>query len=335
MNAKGLKFSKNLSMAIECQLAKKGILSFDDYPVREGSLAEMDYTRSETCFSLWSPFADEVKVSLYESGHEGCAYRIIPMIKDKDGAWKVSVQEDLNGRFYTFNVRVDGKWLGETPGIMAKAVGVNGKRAAVLDLCTTDPEDWKNDIRPVLDSFADIVVYEMHHRDFSIAAASGINHKGKFLALTEEGTQTPLGEKTGLDHLKELGITHVHLMPSFDYASVDESKPESNQYNWGYDPANYNVPDGSYSTDSYNPSVRIKEFKQMVQALHKAGIRVVLDVVYNHTFDILNSNFEKTVPGYFYRFNSEGKYADASGCGNETASERIMMRKFIDRKSVV
>ena len=329
MNAKGLKFSKNLFTAIECQSPQKEKPSFDDYPVREGNLAEMDYTQSETCFSLWSPFADEVQVSLYESGHKGCAYRTIPMIKDKDGTWRVSVQEDLNGKFYTFNVKVDGKWLGDTPGIMAKAVGVNGKRAAVIDLCTTDPEDWENDVRPVLDSFADIVVYEMHHRDFSIASTSGINHKGKFLALTEEGTKTPLGETTGIDHLKELGITHVHLMPSFDYASIDESKLESNRYNWGYDPVNYNVPDGSYSTDPYNPSVRIREFKQMVQALHQAGIRVVLDVVYNHTFDTFNSNFEKTVPGYFYRLNSEAKYADASGCGNETASERIMMRKFM------
>ena len=329
MNVKGLILAGIVSTTISCQSVKKEAPSFDNYPVREGTLTEMDYSPAETKFSLWSPFADEVKVLLYESGHEGSAYKTIPMKKEKDGTWKVAVQEDLNGKFYTFNVKMNGKWLGDTPGIMAKAVGVNGKRAAVLDLDTTDPEGWAEDVRPALNSFADIVVYEMHHRDFSIDSVSGITNKGKFLALTEEGTKSVLGDKTGIDHLKELGVNHVHILPSYDYASVDESKLENNQYNWGYDPVNYNVPDGSYSTDPYNPSVRIKEFKQMVQALHKAGIRVVLDVVYNHTFDIVNSNFEKTVPGYFYRFNPEGKYADASGCGNETASDRAMMRKYM------
>ena len=329
MNVKGLILAGIVSTTISCQSVKKDCSSFDDYPVREGKLTEMDYSPAETKFSLWSPVADEVKVLLYDSGHEGSAYKTIPMEKGIDGTWKVAVQEDLNGKFYTFNVKVDGKWLGDTPGIMAKAVGVNGQRAAVLDLDTTDPEGWENDVRPALNSFADIVVYEMHHRDFSIDSVSGITNKGKFLALTEEGTKSSLGEKTGIDHLKELGVNHVHILPSYDYASVDESKLENNQYNWGYDPVNYKVPDGSYSTDPYNPAVRIKEFKQMVQALHKAGIRVVLDVVYNHTFDIVNSNFEKTVPGYFYRFNPEGKYADASGCGNETASDRAMMRKYM------
>ena len=302
---------------------------FNTYPVREGKLTEMDYSLSETKFSLWSPVADEVNVLLYESGHDGLAYKIIPMNKGIDGTWNVIVQEELHGKFYTFNVKVGGKWLGDTPGIMAKAVGVNGQRAMVLDLNRTNPEGWESDTRPALANFADIVLYEMHHRDFSIAPVSGITNRGKFLALTEEGTQSLFGEKTGLDHLIELGVNHVHILPSFDYASVDESKLENNQYNWGYDPMNYNVPEGSYSTDPCNPTVRIKEFKLMVQALHKAGIRVVLDVVYNHTFDIVNSNFEKTVPGYFYRFDSKGKYADASGCGNETASDRAMMRKYM------
>lgn len=329
MNVKGFILASIVSTTISCQSVKKDNISFENYPVREGKLTEMDYTPSETKFSLWSPVADEVKVLLYESGHEGSAYKTIPMEKGIDGTWKAAVAEDLHGKFYTFNVKVEDRWLGDTPGIMAKAVGVNGKRAAVLDLDLTDPEGWKDDVRPALDNFADIVVYEMHHRDFSVDSVSGITNKGKFLALTEEGTKSSLGEKTGIDHLKELGVNHVHILPSYDYASVDESKLESNQYNWGYDPVNYNVPDGSYSTDPYNPAVRIKEFKQMVQALHKAGIRVVLDVVYNHTFDIVNSNFEKTVPGYFYRFNAEGKYADASGCGNETASDRAMMRKYM------
>ena len=329
MNVKGFILASIVSTTISCQSVKKDNVSFENYPVREGELTEMDYTPAETRFSLWSPVADEVKVLLYESGHEGSAYKTIPMEKGIDGTWKATVAEDLHGKFYTFNVKVEDRWLGDTPGIMAKAVGVNGKRAAVLDLDLTDPEGWKDDVRPALDNFADIVVYEMHHRDFSVDSVSGITNKGKFLALTEEGTKSSLGEKTGIDHLKELGVNHVHILPSYDYASVDESKLESNQYNWGYDPVNYNVPDGSYSTDPYNPAVRIKEFKQMVQALHKAGIRVVLDVVYNHTFDIVNSNFEKTVPGYFYRFNAEGKYSDASGCGNETASDRAMMRKYM------
>ena len=329
MNVRNIILASIVSTTISCQSVKKDNFSFDDYPVREGGLTEMEYSPAETKFSLWSPVGEEVKVLLYESGHEGSAYVTHAMKKGTDGTWKVTISEDLHGKFYTFNVKVDGKWLGDTPGIMAKAVGVNGKRAAVLDLNSTDPEGWENDVRPALKNFADIVVYEMHHRDFSTDSVSGITNKGKFLALTEQGTKSSLGEKTGIDHLIELGVNHVHILPSYDYASVDESQLEKNQYNWGYDPVNYNVPDGSYSTDPYNPSVRIKEFKQMVQALHKAGIRVVLDVVYNHTFDIVNSNFEKTVPGYFYRFNSEGKYADASGCGNETASDRAMMRKYM------
>jgi len=329
MNVKKLILASIVSTTISCQPVKKEITSFEEYPVREGELTEMDYSPAETRFSLWSPMADEVKVLLYDSGHEGSAYRTIPMKKGKDGTWTTSVKEDLNGKFYTFNVKMDGRWLGDTPGIMAKAVGVNGRRAAVLNLDSTDPEGWEDDVRPPLKNFADVVIYEMHHRDFSVDSVSGIINKGKFLALTEEGTRNPSGEMTGIDHLKELGVNHVHILPSYDYASVDESQLDKGQYNWGYDPVNYNVPDGSYSTDPYNPAVRIKEFKQMVQALHKAGIRVVLDVVYNHTFDIQNSNFELTVPGYFYRFNSEGKYADASGCGNETASDRAMMRKYM------
>ena len=329
MNVKKVIWASIVTTAISCQSVKKDALSFENYPVRQGELTEMEYSPSETKFALWSPMAEEVKVLLYESGHEGSAYQTLPMTKREDGTWTAAVQEDLNGKFYTFNVKVDGKWLGDTPGIMAKAVGVNGRRAAILDLDTTDPEGWSEDVRPALDNFADVVIYEMHHRDFSIDALSGISNKGKFLAMTEEGTKSAEGEKTGIDHLKELGVNHVHILPSYDYASVDESRLNEAQYNWGYDPVNYNVPDGSYSTDPYNPAIRIKEFKQMVQALHKAGIRVVLDVVYNHTFDIANSNFELTVPGYFYRFNAEGKYADASGCGNETASDRAMMRKYM------
>lgn len=314
---------------ISCQSVKKEYTSFEEYPIPEGKLVEMEYSPIETKFTLWAPTAEEVRVLLYDSGNEGSAYQTLSLEMGEDGIWNTSIKEDLKGKFYTFNVKVNGKWLGDTPGIMAKAVGVNGKRAAVIDLRSTDPEGWANDVRPLLKDYADIIVYEMHHRDFSLDSVSGIRNKGKFLALTELGTTTSQGEKTGIDHLKELGVTHVHILPSYDYASVDESKPDKAQYNWGYDPQNYNVPDGSYSTDPYKPDVRIKEFKQMVQALHKAGIRVVLDVVYNHTFNTEESNFERTVPGYFYRQTKDGKPANGSGCGNETASDRAMMRKYM------
>lgn len=318
-----------VTTAASCAPTKNEYASYELYPVRSGSLAEMEYAPDGTRFSLWAPTADEVRLMLYNEGEGGHAYRTIAMEAGEEGVWHTTVSEDLLGKFYTFNVKIDDRWLGDTPGIFAKAVGVNGQRAAVIDLRTTDPEGWADDRRPPLRSAADVVIYEMHHRDFSVSPASGIEHKGKFLALTEEGTRSPEGLATGIDHLRELGVTHVHLLPSYDYASVDETRLDDNQYNWGYDPQNYNVPDGSYSTDPYRPDVRIREFKQMVQALHKAGIRVILDVVYNHTFNIEGSNFERTAPGYFYRQRPDGTYADASACGNETASDRPMMRKYI------
>ena len=329
MNVKHVIWASIMSTTISCQSVKKEYTSFEEYPIPEGKLVEMEYSPIETKFTLWAPTAEEVRVLLYDSGNEGSAYQTLSLEMGEDGIWNTSIKEDLKGKFYTFNVKVNGKWLGDTPSIMAKAVGVNGKRAAVIDLRSTDPEGWANDVRPLLKDYADIIVYEMHHRDFSLDSVSGIRNKGKFLALTELGTTTSQGEKTGIDHLKELGVTHVHILPSYDYASVDESKPDKAQYNWGYDPQNYNVPDGSYSTDPYKPDVRIKEFKQMVQALHKAGIRVVLDVVYNHTFNTEESNFERTVPGYCYRQTKDGKPANGSGCGNETASDRAMMRKYM------
>lgn len=218
----------------------------------------------------------------------------------------------MKGSFYTFQIRIGGKWLDETPGIWAKAVGVNGNRAAVIDWAVTDPDGWVEDRSPELKSFSDIIIYEMHHRDFSIAANSGVTHKGKFLALAETGTKGPGGVATGVDHLKELGVTHVHILPSYDYGSVDETRPQDNVYNWGYDPKNYNAPEGSYSTDPYNPEVRIREFKEMVMGLHRNGIRVIMDVVYNHTFVGDGSNFSLTVPGYFYRHNADGNVSASS-----------------------
>ena len=329
MNVRNAIVISLLATAVACSSVKTEYASFDEYPMRSGNLSEMDYTPSSTHFSVWAPTADEVLLKLYDAGLDGSLLDSIPMKAGKEGVWQVEKKGDLNGQFYTFNIKVGEKWLGETPGIMAKAVGVNGRRGAILDLSVTNPEGWAQDVRPQLKADADIILYEMHHRDFSVDTSSGIEHKGKFIALTEEGSKNPKGESTGIDHLKELGVTHVHLLPSYDYASVDETALDKNVYNWGYDPQNYNVPDGSYATDPYEPAVRIKEFKQMVQALHRAGIRVVLDVVYNHTFNTEDSNFEHTVPGYFYRQNPDGTFANGSGCGNETASNRPMMRKFM------
>ena len=312
-----------------CQDVQESRDMYDKYPMPEGDREEMTYAPAGTKFALWAPTAEEVSLKLYAEGLGGEPTQVLSMTESDGGMWRTEVGGDLNGQFYTFDVKVDGAWLGDTPGVWAKAVGVNGDRAAILDLDTTDPEGWASDARPALESFADIVLYEMHHRDFSIDSLSGIAHRGKFLALTEEGTKSASGQKTGIDHLKELGVTHVHILPSFDYSSVDETKLDQPQYNWGYDPKNYNAPEGSYSTNPYDPATRIREFKQMVMALHRAGIRVVMDVVYNHTAVTEGSNFERTVPGYFYRQKPDGSFADASGCGNETASERAMMRRYM------
>ena len=319
-----------MTLAVGCSSVKDNTPdAFEDYPTFDGEWNEMTYSPAETRFQVWAPTASEARVLLYEKGEGGSTYRMITMKRNSSGVWTASVEGDLKGKFYTFNVKIGDMWQGDTPGVMAKAVGVNGDRAAIIDMKSTDPKGWSSDVRPPLKSFSDIIIYEMHHRDFSADTISGIRNNGKFLALTEEGTHTYLGEATGIAHLKELGITHVQLLPSFDFSSVDETRKDRPQYNWGYDPKNYNVPDGSYSTDPYSPEVRIKEFKQMVMALHKAGIRIIMDVVFNHTAVLRGSNFERTVPGYFYRTTSDGLTGDASGCGNETASERPMMRKFM------
>lgn len=300
--------------------------SYNDYPTPNTSLTEMNYSPAQTDFQLWAPTAEKVELRLYAAGQGGKCLKTVAMKRASDGTWHATLRGDLDGRFYTFNVRKGGKWLGENPGINAHAVGVNGHRAAVIDLKTTDPADWCSDKAPKRN---DIVIYEMHHRDFSISETSGITNKGKFVALTESGTKSPAGHATGIDHLKELGVTHVHILPSYDYVTVDESRPDVPQYNWGYDPLNYNVPEGSYSTNAADPKARIREFKEMVQALHKNGIKLVLDVVYNHTMDIEGSNFHRTVPGYFHRQRPDGSWANGSGCSNETASEREMMRRYM------
>ena len=299
------------------------------YPSYDGADLELSVDPTGTRFALWSPEAESVRVFLYDTDRNSQPTDTLNMVKTNDGVWRAEVNRQLYGKFYTFSIRYGGQWLAETPGVWAKAVGTNGERAAIIDFSTTNPTGWADDHGPVVEHFTDVILYEMHHRDFSIDPSSGIVHKGKFLALTEHNTTNPTGEATGIDHLKELGITHVHILPSYDYNSVDEANMQLNQYNWGYDPLNYNAPEGSYSTDPADPAVRVRQMKEMVKALHDAGIGVVMDVVYNHTAQKDDSNFSLTAPGYYYRHRADGSYSDASGCGNETASDRQQMRNFI------
>ena len=303
------------------------ISSFDNYPVYTGNDLGVTYSAEKTVFKIWSPAATAVKLRLYAAGDGGKATEIIQLNKAEQGVWATTVKRDVKNQYYTFQVKINDRWLQERPDIYAKAVGVNGKRGMVADMRSTDPKNWSADIKPALKNFTDVIIYELHIRDLSVSPISGIQHKGQFLGLTETGTKSPDGESTGLDHIKSLGVTHVHILPSFDFNSIDETKPNG-KYNWGYDPLNYNVPEGSYSTDPYDGNVRIREFKQMVQALHANGLRVILDVVYNHTSDT-SSNFNQFVPGYFYRHTAKGAYSNGTGCGNETASERAMMRKYM------
>lgn len=299
------------------------------YPSYNGDDLELKVDNNGTHFSLWSPRAQAVKLFLYDTDRNTPAVDSLDMKLSDHGVWRVSVPRNLTGKFYTFRVRQGDKWLAETPGVWAKAVGTNGQRAAIIDFASLNPEGWDKDKGPELKSPTDAVLYEMHHRDFSIHPSSGIVNKGKFLAMTEPMTTNPSGKSTGIDHLKELGVTHVHILPSFDYNSVDEANLPSNGYNWGYDPLNYNAPEGSYSTNPSDPSARVREMKQMVKTMHDNGLGVVMDVVYNHTASNDDSNFSLTAPGYYYRHRADGSYSDASGCGNETASERQQMRDFI------
>lgn len=289
--------------------------------VQAQTFDEVVYSPKSTTFSLvTSPDVRSVDVLITDTDSDDSNGRVLKKMKRvADGRWRVTVKDDLKDKYYVFNV-YNREQPDVTPGVFAKAVGLNGRRGAIVDMRETDPEGWDRDVRPALKSPSDLIIYELHHRDFSVDISSGLSHKGKYLALSEP---------KAIEYLKRLGVNAIHLLPSFDYASVDESVPDSKQYNWGYDPLNYNVPEGSYSTNAADPKTRIREFKTMVQALHKAGIRVILDVVYNHTFDIEGSNFQKTWPGYYYRKTQDGKYSDGSGCGNETASEKPLMREFM------
>ncbi len=295
---------------------------YDEFPIYMGDDLGCIVSESGTHFTLWTPEADEVNIQFYDHDLNTPPVSIHRMTRSYNGTWRFSTPVNIIGKFYTFRVRYDGKWLDETPGPWARAVGTNGQRAAVIDLSSTDPEGWDADRGPWLDSYTDAVIYEMHHRDFSIHPSSNIVNKGKFISLAEPYTTNDDGLSTGVDHLKELGITHVQLMPSADFGSIDESRLDMPQYNWGYDPVCYNVPEGSYSTNPASPKTRITEMKHMIKTLHDAGIGVIMDVVYNHTAH--NSPFELTAPGYYYRPGANG-----SGCGNEVADERPQVSHFI------
>jgi type I pullulanase len=298
------------------------------------------YSFNHTTFKVWSPDATDVRVQLYKTGSDGElgaqkleSYGLT--LDTTNGVWSVKVFGDLKNLYYTYLVTVNGKTQ-ETQDVYSKAVGVNGKRSMVCDMLETNPKGWEHDEHIYVDHPTDAVIWEVHVGDFSGSPSSGVTpeHRGKYLAFTERGTKLNGTEdiSTCVDYLVKLGVTHVHLNPVYDFDSVDESNPSGNQYNWGYDPANYNVPEGSYSTDPFHGDVRIREFKEMVMALHHAGIGVIMDVVYNHTSS-LDSCFNRTVPDYYYR-KYNGRFLDSSGCGNVVASEKDMVRRYIAQSVV-
>ena len=287
-------------------------------------IQEMCYTPEKTSFELWAPTAESAVVRLY-NGDE--LAEVVAMQRSDKGLWSAEVEGDKKGMYYAFQVSVDGNILKETAGIFARALDVNGNRGAIIDMRDTDPKGWSEDKRPEVDP-TEIVIYEMHYRDMTAHESAGSSNPGKYIAMAEHGTRSHEGLATGIDHLREMGVTHIHLLPTADFGSIDESRP-TNQYNWGYEPKNYNAPEGTYSTNPVDPEARIRELKTLVKAMHDAGLCVVLDVVYNHTTATENCGFELTVPGYFYRMREDGSFADGSGCGNETASEKPMMRKYM------
>ena len=298
---------------------------FENAYTYDGDDLGATWSKESTTFKVWAPTAAGIKVNLYKGGEEGKDDLIEShdMKSDDKGVWEVKVDGDLNGTYYTYTADF-GDTQNEACDPYAKTVGVNGDRAMVIDMDSTNPAGWDNDSNPNKNlKNTDVSIYELHVRDLSSDASSGIKNTGKYLGLTETGTTNSKGQSTGLDHIKELGITHIQLNPVYDYATVDETKLDTNQFNWGYDPKNYNSPEGSYSTDPYNGDVRVKEFKEMVKTLHDNDISVVMDVVYNHTYST-DYCYNKLVPDYFYRPGSNG-----SGCGNDVASERAMVRNFI------
>ncbi|MEM8896157.1 MAG: type I pullulanase, partial [Bacteroidota bacterium] len=322
-------FAYSLLLTLYACKTKPVYMDYNDYPAPLNAELGMLYSPDGTTVNVWAPTADELKLRIYVAGLEGEAIEEYDMRVDEHGVWSSKLSGDYHGKYYTIQASVNGQWLSEVAEPYARAVGANGQRAMIIDLKKTDPQGWQEDQRPPLASANDIIIYELQVRDISIDETSGITHRGKFLGLSESGTTGMDGVLTGLDHIADLGVTHVHILPAFDFRSIDETNLEVGKYNWGYDPQNYNVPEGSYATDPTDGAVRIREFKTMIKALHENGIRVILDVVYNHTGATEDSNFNQLVPGYYYRQNEEGGWSDAAACGNETASERAMMRKFI------
>ena len=301
------------------------------YPVYNGKDLGLTYSPKAATFKIWAPTATAATLNLYKSDMGGNAIRSINMNKGENGVWQITVPENLKNSYYTFKVNIGNTWSEEVVDPYAKACGTNGLRAQVIDLKETNPVGWAQDKSPNFSSTnkqTDAIIYELHVRDASIHASSGIKNKGKFLGLAEVGTKNSAGQSTGLSHMKELGVTHVHLLPFYDYNSVDETKAAV-QYNWGYDPVNYNIPEGSYSTNPSDGKVRIKELKELIKTMHSNGLRIIMDVVYNHTALTKNSNFNILVPDYYYRKRADGSFSDASSCGNETASDHAMFQKFM------
>ena len=301
------------------------------YPVYSGKDLGLTYSPTAATFKIWAPTATAAKLNLYKSDMGGNAIRSINLSKGENGVWYITVTENLKNSYYTFQVHIGNAWSEEVVDPYAKACGTNGLRAQVIDLKETNPIGWAGDKSPNFSSAnkqTDAIIYELHVRDASIHTSSGIKNKGKYLGLAEVGTKNSAGLTTGLSHIKELGVTHVHLLPFYDYNSVDETKSEV-QYNWGYDPVNYNIPEGSYSTNPADGKVRIKELKELIKTIHSNGLRIIMDVVYNHTALTKNANFNILVPDYYYRKRADGSFSDASSCGNETASDNAMFQKFM------
>lgn len=302
-------------------------IDFSTYPDYTEDDLGVFWAPEKTTVKIWAPTAQLVELRLYKDGTKSEAFHKTNLQKMGNGVWTTVLPGDYEGKYYTFRVN-DGNWLNEVPGINVRCVGANGLRGQIYNPNTTNPEGWAEDQGPRYKSFTETILYEAHVRDFSIASNSGIENKGKFLGFTEAETVSGAGAKTGISHLKELGITHVHLLPVNDFATVDEEKALE-KYNWGYDPLHYNALEGSYATDPYDGTKRIAEFKKLVKSLHENGIGVILDVVFNHTYYTKESVFNQTVPGYFYRQLPDGNFSNASGCGNEIATERSMVRHYI------
>lgn len=301
---------------------------FAKFPVYSGEDLGVIWSEKKLSIRIWAPTAISVMFRLYSTNEAIQPHEIISLEKSVQGTWCMECAGNYEGFFYTFQVTDKTGPLNECPDIGAKATGVNGLRGMILDPAQTNPQNWKRDKRSKIKNPTDMILYEVHIRDFTIDANSGIVIKGKYPGFTEKGTKSPQGQSTGLDHLIELGITHIHLLPVADFYTVDETITFP-QYNWGYDPLNFNNPEGWYSTNPYDGYSRIKELKTLVKTMHDHGIGVIMDVVYNHSGLIFDSWFNQTVPGYYYRQNEDGTLSDASGCGNEMASERAMVRKFI------